>query len=366
MQYPLAHLEEWMRRYYFEVDYDIGSSGVRNYSMRELRELLDIEVDELDALVFHDSQTLGGDDIRRVVADCFTGGRSDQVMVTHGSTEANFLIMTTLIEPGDEVLVLDPFYQQLYAIAESRGCRLKRWALPWERDFKPCFDQLAELVTPNTKMIVVNFPHNPTGVSLTPEEQKQLIDAAARVGAYLVWDGAFTHLTYDSEPLPEPLEFYDRAISTGTFSKAYGLPGLRFGWCLAAPEVLEHFVRVRDYTLLHLSPLVEFIAAKALRKADLLIDMRMNEARHNRRLLGDWVAEHSDDVAWVPPMGGVTGFVRFDDRYDVDELCRRLGEEKKVLLVPGSCFGQAQHVRLGFGCATQELEGGLGRLSELL
>ena len=360
-----ARLEEWMRYYYFDTDYDIGSSGVENYSFAEIRRMLGIDFDEIDHIVFNDSQTLGGDGLRRAIADRLAGGRFESVMVTHGSTDANHLTMTTLLEPGDEVLVLDPCYQQLYGIAEAIGCRLHRWPLAYERGFRPDFDQLDQLIGPATKMVVVNFPHNPTGASITREEQKRLIAAADRVGAYLVWDGAFAEITYDEPPLPEPLE-YPRAISMGTLSKAYGLPGLRVGWCLAAPELLERFVCVRDYTTLHLSPLVEFIAQRSIERGDLLVRRRVEQARVHRDLVGEWLTDPERGVDWVPPRGGVSAFVRFRDFVDVEGFCHRLAREKRVLLVPGGCFGYPSHARLGFGCSREALVEGLARTAELL
>ncbi|MCB1055195.1 MAG: capreomycidine synthase [Acidobacteria bacterium] len=355
-----------MRDYYFETDYDIGSSGVENYSMTDLYELTGLRREDLDAVVFHDSMTLGGDAARQALADRFAGGDVSRVMVTHGSTEANFLINAGLLEAGDEVLVLDPFYQQLYAVAEALGCRLKRWPMRWEDGFQPRMEDLDDLLTPDTKMVVVNFPHNPTGATIAADEQAELIRRCDQVGAYLVWDGAFSELVYDTPMLPEPPLVYERALSMGTFSKAYGLPGLRVGWCIAAPEVLEKFVRLRDYTLLHLSPLVELIFQKALEAGDVLVGKRLEQARGNRALLDGWIRAHSDFIEWALPAGGVTGFPRFKNGLDVEAFCHRLAQEKRVLLVPGSCFGFPEHARLGFGGSTAELEAGLDAIASLL
>lgn len=365
LELPFASLEEWMRRYYFDVEVDIGSSGVEDFSLAELRELLSISRDELDDVVFHDSRTLGGPGIRQALADRWLGGDADRVMVTHGSTEANFLVMTTLLSEGDEVVVLDPLYQQLWAIADSLGCRLKRWRLPPEHGFRPDLSELRRLVTPRTRMVVVNFPHNPTGVTLSRREQRELLDVVSEAGAWLVWDGAFTDLVYDGEPLPEPTRLYSRALSMGTLSKAYGLPGLRVGWCFAAPEVLEKFVRVRDYTLLHLSPLVELLAQRAVEQADTLIDLRRATARTNRSAVDRWIRRNEDRVSWVPPEGGVCGFPRFEVP-DVDDLCHRLGKDHGVLMVPGSCFGVPRHARLGFGGPTDRLTRGLEVLEQVI
>jgi capreomycidine synthase len=359
-----ALLENWMREYYFTTDFDIGSSGVESFSMAQLRALLGFTHEEIDGILFADSQTLGGAGVRRAIAGHLARGKVDHVIVTHGSTEANFMTMNALLAPGDEVLVLAPCYQQLYGIAEALGCSLRHWPLRFERGWRPDMAELPRLLGPRTRMVVVNFPHNPTGVSLAPEEQRELLAATERAGAYLVWDGAFSELTYDRPPLPEPVDF-PHAVSMGTMSKAYGLPGLRVGWCIAAPAILERFVRLRDYTTLHLSPLVEFIAQKAMEKADLLLDLRRAQARSNLEVLTRWAEEHGADVSWVRPDGGVSCFMRFPDR-DVDALCLRLAREERVLLVPGSCFGQPAFARLGFGGSRADLEEGLARLSRLL
>lgn len=366
MKFDKALLEEWMRHYYFETDIDIGSSGVENYSMQDLYALTSLERADIDRVLFNDSMTLGGRGARQAAADRFAGGDPERVIITHGSTEANFLIMNALVEAGDEVLVLDPFYQQLYSVAEALGARLERWKLRWEDGFRPRMEDLDRLLTSSTKMVVVNFPHNPTGVTLSEAELAELVQRCREADAYLVWDGAFTELVYDREPLPEPTATYDKALSMGTFSKAYGLPGLRVGWCVADPRILERFVRLRDYTLLHLSPLVELIFERALRAGDRLVGRRLEQARRNRELLGAWIEEHADAVEWAEPAGGVCAFPRFTGGFDVEAFCHRLAREHRTLLVPGNCFGCPEHVRLGFGCASAELEQGLAAVSTLL
>lgn len=366
MRFPPALLENWMRSYYFDTDVDIGSSGVDDFSMVDLRRILGLTEADFDRIVFQDSMSLGGDGLRRALADRWLGGDVSRVMATHGSSEANFLVDHALLRPGDEVVVLDPCYPQLFAIAAALGCTLKHWPLRWENGFVPDVEEAKRLITPRTRMVVANFPHNPTGATVTAAEQDELIAACASVGAYLVWDGAFTELTYGVPPLPEPVLKYERAVSLGTFSKAYGLPGLRVGWCFAAPEILEEMIRVRDYVTLHLSPLVEMIAERAVDRADLLLAERLGLARRNREMVGDWMEDHGELVEWAPPMGGVTAFPRLTAIPDVEAFCHRLAREERVLLVPGNCFGHAAHVRLGFGRSTGALEEGLSRLSRLL
>lgn len=361
-----ALLEKWMREYYFETDIDIGSSGVESFSLGELRKLVGIEQADLDSLVFDDSPTLGAPGLREAIARRWADGRRERVIATHGSSEAIYLTMNALLQAGDEIVVLDPCYQQLFSIAESIGCVVKRWPLLFEHHFIPNVEEAKRLIDRRTRMVVVNSPHNPTGAMLDWEDRQRLIDAVAQVGAYLVWDGAFAELTYSGPRLADPSTVYDRCVSIGTLSKAYGLPGLRVGWCLASPDLLERFAHFRDYTILHLSPLTELIAQRVVENADLLVRLRMEQARNNLSILTEWIGRHSGSVRWVPPKGGVCGFLRLCAVQDVDALCRRLACECRTLLVPGTCFSAPGYVRLGFGGPTADLKEGLTRLSNLL
>lgn len=359
-------LESWMRQYYFAADFDIGSSGVQSFSLAELRELTGLTRREMDAVVFDDSRTLGDPLLREAVARRFGGGDPERVMATHGSNEAIYLLLHALVGPGDEVVVLDPIYPQFQNIAASLGARLRPWRLRAEQQFRPDLGEARSLIGPRTKAVVVNFPHNPTGATITRDEQRELIAASDAAGAYLVWDAAFAELTYDSEPLPDPTLSYERAVSTGTLSKAYGLPGLRVGWCLAPPAVLARCARLRDYINLHLSPLVELVARRAVERADALRDARLAQARRNLELLSAWAAARAERVEFTRPRGGVCCFPRLRGVADVEAFCHRLARAERVLLVPGRCFNEPQHVRLGFGGATAALEEGLRRLSSQL
>ncbi|MBW4431904.1 MAG: capreomycidine synthase [Pelatocladus maniniholoensis HA4357-MV3] len=361
-----ALLEGWMRDYYFSTEIDIGSSGVENFSLTELYQLTNLTQEELNNVVFHDSSSLGSLQLRQAIASRWSNGDPEQVMVTHGSSEANFLIMNGLLNAGDEVVVLDPCYQQLFSIAESIGCQLKRWQLRGEDNFAPNIEEAKKLITPRTRMVIVNFPHNPTGVSLSQQEQNELIEAVTEVGAYLVWDAAFADIVYDGILLSNPNLYYDRSISMGTFSKCYGLPGLRFGWCLASKELLEGFVHLRDYMTLHLSPMIELIAQRVVEKADNLLSIRLQQAYTNLDILSKWVEEHKEFVRWSRPQGGVCTFMGLRSISDSEAFCHHLANVYKVLLVPGTCFNHPSHVRLGFGGATSDLKEGLSRLSTAL
>ncbi|HEU4767783.1 MAG TPA: capreomycidine synthase [Pyrinomonadaceae bacterium] len=361
-----ALLERWMRDYYFNTEIDLGSSGVFSFSLQELQEICGPSAEEMASVVFDDSRTQGSPSLRLAIARRWGNGDGETVMATHGSSEAIHLTMNALLSPGDEVVVLDPVYQQLASIAEHLGCELKRWTLRPDRNFAPDLDSLKAVMTPRTRMVVVNFPHNPCGVSLTESEQKQLVDMVSQVGAYLVWDAAFSDLVHVGEPLVAPNNFYERAVTLGTLSKAYGLPGLRVGWLMGPPEVMRTCLHLRDYLTLHLSPLVELIAEHAITNADRLLALRLPQVRENLDALRNWAMEHEEWIQWVEPHGGTCAFPRLKTVEDVQAFCKELAEVHRVLLVPGSCFNIPDHVRLGFGGAPASFQEGLGRLTQLL
>ncbi|MFI5656041.1 capreomycidine synthase [Streptomyces anulatus] len=359
MNFDAALLEDWMRDHYHDAAIDIGSSGVLDYSFGQVRQLAGIEPGDMDQIVLRDSPCLGRDDLREAIASRWGDGDARRVMLTHGGSEAIYVALQTLLEPGDQVVALHPAYHSHVSVAESMGCEVLRWRLREEDAFRPDVEELARIVTARTKVIVVNFPHNPTGATLDLAGFRRLLEIADDVGAYLLWDGAFTDLVYDDAPLPDPGLTYPRTVSIGTFSKSFGLPGMRFGWCMADPELLRAMTNLRDRITLSLSPLIEFIALRVVRHAEAFIAPKLKNATGNRRLLVDWAARHEDRVDLPLPLGGVTAFPQLRPWRDTTELCRRLGETSNILLVPGRAFDHPCRVRLGFGGDRSQLSKGL-------
>jgi capreomycidine synthase len=361
-----ALLEDWLRDYYFAAEIDISSSGVQPYSMAEVRAMTGLGHDDIDALVLGDGYSLGAPAVRKAIACRWGDGNPEKVMTTSGSSEAISLVLMALLQPSDEVVVVQPGYHLLAEFAVALGCVVKTWQLSADNGWKASVADLAELVTERTRAIIVNFPQNPTGTSIGEDDLRGLVKCAERVGAYLLWDAAFADLTYDTDPLPDVSAHYRRGISFGTFSKAFGLPGLRFGWCVAPPEVLADCMRIRDYTTLHVSPLIELLALRVLESADRFLEPRLRQAATNRAILKEWAEAFADHVSLALPAGGVAAFPRLDRLTDTGEFCENLFRQRGVLVVPGSCFGAPGHIRLGFGGATDELLLGLDRLSNAL
>jgi len=359
-----ALLERWMREFYFRSEIDIGSSGVQSFSMRELETLAGVCPADWNELVFADSQTAGAPVLRERIASRWANNDPETVLVTHGSSEAIYLVMTSLLAPGDEVVALSPCYQQLYAIAESIGCRVVQWPLRFEDGYVPDLAGLQRLITPRTRMVIVNSPNNPTGAALTAGEFSYVLNVTRDAGACLLWDAAFADMN-PSAKIP-PSWPGPGCVMLGTLSKSFGLPGLRVGWCIATPSILELCFHARDYLTLHMSPLVEAVAERVVAAADRLLDSRRGQNRENLGLLEEWVSARPEHVSWVRPVAGVSAFPKLTQTSDTVGFCRRLATADRVLIVPGICFGAANHIRVGFGGATAEVKEGLRRLGAAL
>ncbi|GGU46581.1 capreomycidine synthase [Streptomyces lavendofoliae] len=366
-------LEEWYRRHLGPDIHDISSSGVHPYTFAEIRERCGITAGELDAVVMDDSVSQGGAGIRQAIADRYAGGDADRVLVTHGSSEAIALTLGTLLGTGDRVVVQEGIYHSLGHYPRAAGCELAELPAAAVREGGIDEDVLEGLVTPGTTAVIVNFPHNPSGATLSPQGLKALTERTAAAGATLVWDAATAEIAHRWDVLPDPAATPGDTISYGTFSKTFGLPGLRVGWAIAPPELIEAVFPLRDRTTLFLSPLVELIAERAMRHADALIGTRAAEARRNLAYLTEWMAGHRDLVRWTPPEGGVCALPVFRELEEtaagpaaVERFCLELLSRHRTLLVPGTAFGAPHGARLGFGGPEEGFRAGLAGLSEFL
>ncbi|MFJ6663046.1 capreomycidine synthase [Streptomyces sp. NPDC091383] len=366
-------LEEWYRRHLGPGIHDISSSGVHPYTFAEIRELCRIPAEDLDAVVMDDSVSQGGAGIRQAIADRYAGGDAERVLVTHGSSEAIALTLGALLRPGDRVVVQQGIYHSLGHYPRAAGCDIAALPAAAVRDGEIDQSVLESLVTAGTAAVVVNFPHNPSGATLSPQGLKALTERTASVGATLVWDAATAEIAHRWDVLPDPAATHGDTVSYGTFSKTFGLPGLRVGWAIAPPGLITATFPLRDRTTLFLSPLVELIAERAMRHADVLIGTRAAEARRNLAHLTTWMTEHKDLVRWTPPEGGVCALPVFRalertaaGPAAVERLCLDLLSRHRTLLVPGTAFGAPYGARLGFGGPEDQFRAGLAGLSAFL
>jgi aspartate/methionine/tyrosine aminotransferase len=262
------------------------------------------------------------------------------------------------------VVAVHPAYQQLYSVPRAIGCEVSLWSIRAEDGaFRYDLEELKRLVTPKTQLIVVNTPHNPTGAMLSAADLEQVYALAESVGAWVLCDEAYRWLELpDGEPLPPPIrDLGSRGISVGTFSKPFGLPGLRIGWIAAPAEITAACWAMRDYITLSPGKLNDALAVLAFRNRERIIARTRAIVAENLRTATRWFAEQSEIVSWSPPRAGLLALLRY--RLDIPsrELADRLAGEYSVMLAPGDAFGFEYHLRIGIGQDPVVFAAGLAR-----
>ncbi|MFC7046750.1 aminotransferase class I/II-fold pyridoxal phosphate-dependent enzyme [Halobacteriaceae archaeon GCM10025711] len=344
-------LERWFAEYEHEADIMLAESGIRSLSA----DRFDLDPGELGYVI----PTNGDPEFRAEVADRY-GRDADEVLFTVGTQEANFLAFLSLLDAGDHAVVVTPTYQALHAVPEAIADVTRVWLEPpeWELDV----DAVADAITPETQVVVLNNPNNPTGRYHSAATVRALYDLAADNDAYLLADEVYRLLADD--PIDPVASLGPYGISTTSLTKAYGLAGLRFGWLVGPEEVVADAWNWKDYTTISPSIFGQHVARQALADEDAILAENRDLARRHHDMVQAFVDEHGLD--WYDPVG-VNGFVTIPDGFaDAEAFCRGVVEEESVVLAPGHLFGYDRYFRIGFGLPTDELEDGLERVGAFI
>jgi aspartate/methionine/tyrosine aminotransferase len=366
-------LERYFARWEFAVEHVLGASDVEGWPMGELLELADDETRAMwQGLRLGYTESTGHPLLRRAIAELYESIEADDVLVFAGAEEAVYCLFTTSIEAGDQVVVTWPGYQSLYEVARAAGARVSLHVLREEDGWTLDVDRLIRSFRPETRMVVVNAPHNPTGMLPSVEDWRRLAAACADARIRLVADEVYRFLEHDGAPtLPAGADLDERAISIGVMSKSFALPGLRIGWLATRDRsVLERCARLKDYTTICSSAPSEVLALIGLRARDRVLARSREIVASNLAVLDDFFARRSDAFSWVRPRGGSIAFPRLVPSgpagASADRFAAALVEKTGVLLVPSSTFGFGDaHFRIGLGrtdlpVAVRKVEGFLG------
>lgn len=346
-------LERYFAEYEFKARYLLSASDCEALSLADLLALADAEALGLwQGLGLSYTESQGHPLLRAAIARQYQQIAADDVLVA-APEEAIFIAMHALLAPGDQVIVTWPAYQSLYAIAEGLGARVVRWPLTaqdgsWRLDVA----ELAGLITPQTRLLVVNFPHNPTGYLPPRADWDAIVTLAERHGLYLFSDEMYRLLEHDpAARLPAACDLYERGISLAGLSKAFGLPGLRIGWLATRDrDVLARCTGLKDYTTICSSAPSEILGIIALRAAEIITGRNLAIVRANLAHADRFFADRLDRFQWLRPLAGSVAFPRLLAETSVVELCRGLLDQRNAMLVPGEMFDHpCNHFRLGLG-----------------
>lgn len=359
-------LERYFAQYEFSTRYLLCSSDCEAMTIEQLLSLEAGAADEFSRHWLGYTESSGGAELRKAICTIYETIQPDEVLVHTGAEEAIFLFMHAMLRTGDHVIVHWPCYQSLMEVARSIGCEVSPWTAREENSWAPGIDPLRGLLKSNTKAIILNTPHNPTGY-LMPREEFQAVNSLAQErGILLFSDEVYRESEYDPQTrLAAACDLGDHAVSLGVTSKTYGLAGLRIGWIAThSRDVYDKMAGLKDYTTICNSAPSEFLAAVALRNRQKLEERNVGIIKSNLETVHGFMGRYGDRFTWVPPRAGSMAFPRYLAG-SVDAFCDKLVREAGVLLLPGSLYDEHEnHFRLGLG--RKNLPEAIGRLEEFL
>ena len=345
-------IERYYAQYEFTTRYMLSSSDCES---RTIEDLLGLEPDAQDRLLATwcgYTESPGAPELREAIAALYERIDSDEVIVTSCAEEGIFLLYHSLLGAGDHAIVETPCYESALELARSTGAEVDEWRRHYEHGWAHDFEALETSLRGNTRILYINQPHNPTGTLMDRATFERVADLARAHGLVLLADEVYRELEHDPRArLPAACDLDEHAVSLGSISKSYGLPGLRIGWLVTRDgAVRDAIMRMKDYTTICSSAPSEVLTAVALRNRQVLLERNLAIVERNLPLLDDFFERHRDTFEWVRPTASPIGFPRVKGAADVDEMCARLAH-LGVLLLPGSVYDQPSHVRVGFGRA---------------
>jgi aspartate/methionine/tyrosine aminotransferase len=361
-------IERVMSKWENVVEYNLSESGSHPMSIRDLvRD--EAVLDGLLDMEQHYPQANGIIELRERIAALYPGSTAENVLVTTGCIEANFNTVLTVMKPGDEIVVMLPNYMQIWGIAKNFGFEPKAFNLKEEDAWAVDLEELNQVVTDQTKLIAICNPNNPTGHIMTEAEIEGVVDAASRVGAWILSDEVYAGAErVQEEETPTLWGQYDRVLAMGSLSKAYGLPGLRIGWVVAPLEMADDIWARHEYSTISATMMSNQLAAIALSPEvrPRLIKRTRDYVRNGFEILEEWVEDHDGILEMTPPQAAAIAFVRYKLPINSTEFCMRLIHEKSAYIVPGDHFGLDNHWRISYGLPEDYLRAGLQRVHELM
>lgn len=367
MKIEAFEMERWQSQWENVVEYNLAESGVDPLTVDELLAgPEDLQALGRQQLLYN--QGNGTIELRDLISRIYPGATRDNVLVTHGTCEANYLAVWNLVEPGDEVVMMLPNYMQIWGLARGFGARVIPFRLREENSWAPDLDELRRAVSPRTKLIAVCNPNNPTGSVLSESAMDGIVAAARGAGAWLLADEVYQGAERSGQTTPSFWGRYEKVIVNNGLSKAYGLPGLRIGWTVAPEDLIFRLWSYKDYTTIAASNLSDLLARRALEPAmrERILDRTRSILRRNYPVLEEWMKSHGGDFSVVPPAAGAIAYVRYRHSINSSQLMERCIKEQSLLIVPGDHFGMDGFVRLNYGVPAEHLRAGLARLDRTL
>ena len=369
-------LERYFAKYEFSAPYLLCTSDCQSFRVEELLALEEGAEEGLKKLWLGYTEPQGNPDLRGEIARLYTNTPAEHILVFAGGEEGIFVLVNTLLEPGDHVIVQSPCYQSLVEVARAAGCGVTQWHMDPARNWELDMDFLKDHISPRTRAIVVNVPNNPTGYMMPRDVFDSLIDIARQHGITIFCDEVYRFLEYDREfdleydhthRLPMMCDAYENGVSLGVMSKSFGLPGLRIGWLASRDEsLIRRMGSFKDYTSICCSAPSEFLATLALRNKDHLLKRNLDIIKDNLQLLEIFFHDYAHWFQWHKPCAGPLVFPCLTAD-DVDDDNRGYDDIGNNNIYNNNIYNNGMygnHIRFGFG--RSNMPGALEKLREYL
>jgi len=344
-------LERYFAKYEFTAKYLLSASDCEAITLGEvLSRISSEEKEEWKNLGLGYTESEGSSDLRKEIVKLY-----DQISVKNtvvaSPGELNFSLMNVLLESKDHVICVHPCYQSLFEIAQNIGCDVSFWKVD-NTNWKFHVDELISLITPSTKLIILNFPHNPTGAYLNRLEFEEIIEVARKHGIYIFSDEMYYKLNLtDNEEVPSVCQMYEKGVSLWGMSKSFGIAGLRIGWLASQDtKLIESVVKFKDYLSICNGVLSEKIAEYVLRESSFYIHKNIELIQSNIQLFNKLVDAHKDTLAFIPPKAGSTALLKLKTKESATEFCEKLVTKSGIMGLPSVLLDYPDTcIRIGFG-----------------
>lgn len=364
MNIPPFKLERYFAKHEFNTEFLLCASDCEALSIDELLTLEEGAAEKFQRVWLGYTESLGSPALRKEICEIYETIQPEEILVHSGAEEAIFLFVLAALREGEHVIVHAPCYQSLTDVAKSIGCDVSLWRAREENSWAPDMDELRQLMRINTKAIVINTPHNPTGYLMSGADFDSVNRFAQENNLLLFSDEVYRESEYDpATRLPAACDMGEHAVSLGVTSKTYGLAGLRIGWIATKnKQVYESMASLKDYTTICNSAPSEFLAEVAMRNRQNLIERNLGIIKQNLTLMDDFFACHADLFSWIRPIAGSMAFPKLLAG-NIEDFCDQVVREAGVLLLPGTMYDDTgNHFRMGLGRknlpqAIEKLEG---------
>lgn len=362
-------VEIWMNEFETKCDLNLAETCVESITLGELFDMAGIRdsiLDDLATMKMGYGAIEGSERLRDAISGLYETQSRDNILTTHGTIGANSLVHQTLVSRGDHVISVIPTYQQHYSIPESLGAEIELLHLRPENQFLPDLDELRQMVRPDTRLIAINNPNNPTGALMDRALLEQIVEIARSADAWLLCDEVYRGTDQTGDGYTAAIaDLYEKGISTAGMSKAYSLAGLRVGWIAGPSDMLHEVMMHRDYNTISVGQIDELLSAIALENRDQIMARAHRITRENLQIVRDWIAKEPL-LSWVPPKSGTTALLKYDLALSSRDLCVALLQEEGVMLTPGSAMDMEGWLRLGYTNPKTDLVAGLEKISAFL